>query len=133
MRDSTAPSSARSKTTSCSNCSGELAVVGELSVDETTDEPRPTDPEDGLGLADDELDLVGLQRAGEAGRLLEGAGRHDRLTRLGRRRLERRLHDREPVGVRGDHGDAGGADADEDTGEHRTCVVTGCRTGDGRR
>ncbi len=69
----------------------QLAIVGELAVDEPRGEHDVADLEHHLVLpnADRQLGLIDLLR--DASQLLEGAGGHVRLDRPLQRRLERRV------------------------------------------
>ena len=107
----------------------ELAVVRELAVDATRREPRSVGAEDHVVLLQAELQIVGAGR--DAGELLEGARRDDRLE-IRECPLDRGLLHGEPVRVGRRHDDLARLEPHEDPGEHRPAFVTRRASADAR-
>ncbi len=84
---------------------------------------RVAELEDGLVLADGDLDVAGAERGGETRDLAERLDRHDRLDLVLERVVELGLLDREPVAVGRDHLERLAHDGHEDPGEDRTSLV----------
>ena len=105
----------------------QLLVVGELAVDEARGDPdvagRVAELEDGLVLADGDLDVARAQGGGQARDLAERLDRDDGLDLGLERVVELRLLDGQPVAVGGDHLERVADDGHEHTGEDRPRLV----------
>ncbi len=89
----------------------------------------PSTPNSDLVLADGDLDGLGGRGGRDPRELGERARRHDRL-RVPARPGQRRLLDRQPVGVGRGHRHRAVAELDQDAGQHRPRLVLGRGPGD---
>ena len=111
----------------------QLAVVGELTVDQARGEHDVAELEDDLVLSDADGERVVLGLLRDPRQLLQGAGRHVRLEAALQRRLERGLLDAQPVGVGRDHPQLLAGGRHQDAGEDGAGLVARGRARDARR